>query len=250
MTKEEIYAIWAPSDSIWSRWAKPVLFAHVDSPLSFASVVESELDMTWAPPVGEQAALVIDLPGAEGVFAGLTLAKAGYRPVPLYNALPLPFGHSSTSQSAEAVDVWPIVAALRTGAEQLASRSLSTNAPPAFLLDSCRRAGYIGPSDFDNRSVSFTTDFPSANFLAAQGIRRIVLIQNDLNLPQEDLAHTLLRWQDGGFQIEVFRIGISEKPQLIKVPRPSWYGVMFQKALISLGLRRSVFGGFGQSAGG
>jgi len=35
--------------------------------------------------------VVLDLPGAEAVRVGLELARARYRPVPLYNAVPLPF---------------------------------------------------------------------------------------------------------------------------------------------------------------
>ncbi len=29
MTNEEIFAAWSPEVSIWSIWAKPVLFAHL-----------------------------------------------------------------------------------------------------------------------------------------------------------------------------------------------------------------------------
>src|SRR5262249_25610457 len=59
-------------------------------------------------------------------------------------------------------------------------------------------AGDWDPDEFDNRSISFTTDFPSANFLAAHGIARVMLVQKSSAEPQPDLAHSLRRWQDGG----------------------------------------------------
>jgi len=29
---EELFAAWAPAESIWSPWAKPVVFAHLKPP--------------------------------------------------------------------------------------------------------------------------------------------------------------------------------------------------------------------------
>src|SRR5258708_31140152 len=92
MNKEEIFSTWAPDESPWSRWAKPVLFAYLDSALSQVGVREAAQDMTWSPSPTAEVALVLDLPGAEGVLAGIALAAQGYRPVPLYNAVPLPSG--------------------------------------------------------------------------------------------------------------------------------------------------------------
>ena len=155
-----------------------------------------------------------------------------------------------------AVDVLPIISALRKGAEQLAQLNLPFDAPPAFLLDSNRQGWRkMIPGEFDNRSVSFTTDFPSANFLAAQGIERVILVQKGKLEPQPDLAHTLRRWQDGGINLERLRLDLPSRPEAFEVAQPSWYGAMFQRALSSLGLRRSKTGGFGawvpgSSAGG
>jgi len=56
----------------------------------------------------------------------------------------------------------------------------------------------IEPDEFDNRSISFTSDFPSANFLASHGIQRVMLVQKNSFEPQSDLTHSLRRWQDGG----------------------------------------------------
>jgi len=260
MNKEEIFSIWAPENSIWSRWAKPVLFAHLDSALSHIPVTSVPGDVSWPPPPEERVAIILDLPGADGVLTGLALAGRGYRPLPLYNALPLPFGQTllspATISRVAAVDVLPIISALRTGAKLLAQSTLPSDTPPAFLLDANRKGTRkMIPDEFDNRSVSFTTDFPSANFLASQSIQRVLLVQKQVLEPQPDLAQTLRRWQDGGLTLERLRLGPPSPREPFEVPRPAWYGAMFQRALSAMGLRRSSGGGFGawvpdSSAGG
>jgi hypothetical protein len=251
MNKEEIFQFWAPESATWSRWVKPVLFAHLDSALSHLTDTGSAADATWAPSPTEKVAIIVDLPSADGVVMGVALASRGYRPVPLYNALPMPLGRSLlsplTGQSVAAVNVLPILAALRSGAEQLAKLSLPMDAPPAFLLDANRLGAgrTMLPGEFDNRSISFTTDFPSANFFAAQGIQRVLLVQRNTETPQSDLTHSLRRWQDAGFVLEQFQIGRSERPERLEVSKPSWYGAMFQRALSSFGFRRASPAGFG-----
>ena len=46
------------------------------------------------------------------------------------------------------------------------------------------------PDKFDNRSISFTTDFPLVNFFASHGIECVMLVQKDRVEPQSDLART------------------------------------------------------------
>jgi hypothetical protein len=251
MTKEEIFSIWAPDASPWSPWAKPVVFAFLDTPLSHLAATGIAPEIGWAPPPEEKVALVLDLPGAEGAMAGLALAARGYRPVPLYNAVPLPWVEAlvdpTTGRPVAAVNVMPIISALRDGAETLAQLSLPADAPPAFLLDADRSGDgrKMLPDEFDNRSISFTTDFPSANFFAAYGIERVMLVQRGRFDPQPDLAHSLRRWQDAGFVLETKQIDSPLPPQRFEVPRPSWYGMMFQRMLSTIGLKRSPVGGFG-----
>ena len=85
--KDEIFRIWAPPESPWSPWAKPVLFSFMDSAFGVPHVRSIVFDGGWVPAPGSTA-IVVDLPGEEGVMWGLKLAGLGYRPVPLYNALP------------------------------------------------------------------------------------------------------------------------------------------------------------------
>lgn len=251
MNKEEVFALWAPEDSPWSRWAKPVLFTCLFPEVAQFPLTELTPNTDWAPPPEQRTTLVLDLPGAMGVLAGVALAGRGYRPVPLYNALPLPFGQPErdllTGRPLAAINVLPIIVALHKGAEALGQAGLPADAPPAFLLDA-NRAGdgrKMEPDEFDNRSVSFTTDFPSANFFAAQGIERVLLVQKGEPEPRQDLAHSLRRWQDAGFVLERKQIDSAEPAQRFEVARPSWYGWMFQRLLAGFGLRRASGGGFG-----
>ncbi len=245
MTKETIFQIWAPDGSPWSRWVKPVLFAWMDpAPSSLAPA--PTWDASWASPATGDTALVVDLPGGESVAAGLALAERGYRPVPLYNAVPMPTA-GFKPPDATAVDVWSIVSGLWQATPRLQERSLPFEAPPVFLLDWGRAGGGVppGPGSFDNRSVSFTTDFPSANFLLAHGVQRVVVVQSSLDQPQPDLAHTLRRWQEAGMVIELKRLDAAGGPMPCDVPKPSWFGWAFQRVLVALGLRRYGAGGFG-----
>jgi hypothetical protein len=251
MNKDEIFSIWAPDDSPWSRWAKPVLFAHLDQPWPQVAAENLPCDLGWMPAPAEKVALVLDLPGAEGVRVGIELAARGYRPVPLYNAVPKPFAARVLDPLAggfvAAVEVLPIANALAEGSPQLAQIGLPADAPPAFLLDSNRQGDGrpMNPGDFDNRSICFTTDFPSANFLHAQGIEKVLLVQRSRILPMEDLAHVLRRWQDGGLALERTRVDFPDGRLALEVARPSWYGTMFQRVLAAMGLRRARIGGFG-----
>jgi hypothetical protein len=200
--------------------------------------------------VHENVPLVLDLPGREGVDAALALAERGYRPVPLYNALPLPIqvlDPAAPIPARTAVDVRAIMVTLQQGTERLSRLVLPAEAPPAFALDWNRRGGEgrMPPGSFDNRSVSFTTDFPSANFLLAHGVQRIVLVQPSGDAPHADLAHTLRRWQEAGVVVELKRLDVPGPPTPCDVPKPSWFGWIWQRALVGLGLRRSRVGGFG-----
>jgi hypothetical protein len=261
MNKEQIFAAWSPNTSLWSVWVKPVLFAHLDIIAAAPELPGPSQNINWCPPKENKVVVVADLPGAEGVFLGVSLAERGYCPVPLYNAIPLPGGgfvlDPFTSRSVAAVNILPVISALRQGAEQLVNLKIASDASPVFLLDANRHGDgrVMLPDEFDNRSVCFTTDFPSANFLVAHGFQRALLVQNHRQEPQPDLAHVLRRWQEGGIILERVRTDLPAVPERFEVARPSRFGAMWQRALMALGLRRASGGGFGawipdSSAGG
>ena len=121
------------------------------------------------------------------------------------------------------------------------------DAPPAFLLDSMRLSG-TKPVDvgmFDNRWMVFPQDFPSASFLLSHGIQRVFLVQKDRVEPQDDLAHSLLRWQEGGIAVLSKNLTDGTPFSQITVKRPSRYKAIWYRALAQVGLRRSSAGGFG-----
>ncbi len=226
MTKEEVFDAWIPYGPPWSSWAKPVLFAHMELARSVNLVATLP---TSIPETRTRTALVLDLPGAEGISVGIALAKIGYRPVPLYNALPLPHPVDPQSHAhgvpPARVDVVPIISALKNGAEILSLLKLAPDAPPAFLLDAERRGSWLSDitGQFDNRSVSFPTDFPSAEILSSHGIRSVVLVQRNREEPQPDLEQTFRRWKESGIPLErlVLEPGAKIEPLVLK-PK-SWY---------------------------
>jgi hypothetical protein len=255
MTPEEVFDVWAPRDARWSPWAKPVLFAHLASqridPAAPPATPVLSYDVAALPRADGTTGVVVDLPGAEGVAVGVLLAAAGYRPVPLYNAVPasttefLAYGGVRTS----VVDMAQVLLALREAAPPLAALRLPPGAPPAFLLDARRRTGdgaaALRPGVFDNRSVSLPTDFPSGNLLLSHGIRRAILVQRAPGQPQPDLAHTLRRWQDLGIEIQTWSPAQPDAPQPLVVTKPPWYQHLWHALRVRLRLTPSPLGGFG-----
>jgi hypothetical protein len=246
MKPSELYKLWAPEDSIWSNWAKPVLFAENifgdEEPQQTTKWLTANI--AWAPAIDSRTAVLLDLPGSNSVWYGTALSQRGYRPVPLYNGVRGPVMSMSTSAL---VSVDAIILALHQVGETMAKLQLPANAPPVFLLDSARFAGAssVTPGRFDNRWWIFPQDFPSANFLLSRGIRSVVLGQAQATGPHRDLAHVLLRWQEAGIQILACSVDDALQPSPITVERPANFRSLWYRALVLAGLRRNSAGGFG-----
>ncbi len=255
MNVDDLFEVWAPRESLWSPWVKPVLFSFCgQSPeRNLIPAVEIEPDYPWLHQPWHHTAMVIDLPGVDSVRLGMRFARAGFRPVPLFNAVPAAtprvggFGCEVEATPMPVVEVGPIIRALIAATPQLKSLSLDPGASPVFLLDSRRREAkvLITPGMFDNRSISFPTDFPSANFLLAHGIKQAVIVQQSGDQPQSDLAHTLRAWQAGHLEILLKALDVDGDPIKCEVARPSRYRLWFYRALEMLGFQRNVLGGFG-----
>jgi hypothetical protein len=246
MTKHEIFEVWAPPGGIWSDWVKPVLFARMQSEVEYVADpprLPSDPQIRYE----QESALVIDLPGALGVEVGIIAAKNGYRPVPLYNALPAPNENPLGLTGATVPGITGVMYSLAAATPVLSSLSLPSAAPAAFLLDANRRGGMGKPRPgmFDNRSVSFTTDFPSATYLSVQGISKVYLVQETGAAPQPDLAHTLLKWQENGIQIFAKTLMNPEVLEPLRIARPSHFGRIWYRVLLALGLQSDRLGGFG-----
>jgi len=246
MWGREAYRIWAPDEADWSLWAKPTPFAQ-PSPSAPGD----------APPVGgeqfsrepgssrlsfnaldPETALVIDLPGVESVAVGLEAAALGWRPVPVFNA---------TNGPKPEVPQAELLYRLQAATALLAELDLSPDAPPAFLLDARRRGSGSrpAPGTFDNRWMVFPQDFPSANRLLANEVRRAVVVTSPGAALAEDLRHVLRRWQEAGLPILTAEIGSQRPSEPVDVPRPPRFRNFFYVALAMLGLYRNSAGGFG-----
>lgn len=239
MTEQEIYDLWAPLDSPWSPWVKPVLFTQLDHNLSARTSAMRPLKSELAASLAAQRlALVLDLPGEHAVEVGLQLARSGYRPVPLFNT-----SHGTNP----VVAVGGILQALRAGTDLLRTVTLAPDAPPAFLLDAqrMRERGPVLPGKYDNRWLVFPQDFPSAHFLKSQKIDAVVLVQETSLRPQDDLAHVLLRWQEESIPLLAISSDAPILPEPIRVEKPPRYRSLWYHFLAVLGLRRNSAGGFG-----
>jgi hypothetical protein len=226
MSMQDAYEAWAPAASQWSKWAKPVLFAAMREQQAKAGQPElGGANLDWLPAGDPTTFYVLDLPGAEGVVVGLDLAAKGVRPVPLYNALPAPaVGSRAVSERQPvAVDVETIVGALRRGATVLRDLTIAPTAPPAFLLDWNRNSNAAArkPSYFDNRSISFASDFPSADYLRSAGLTRAVLVQRVTSAVHSDLSQTLWQWHQGGLRVQLKRLDLETAPVDLPVKKPS-----------------------------
>lgn len=213
MTGRDAFKIWAPSGVPWAAWVRPVPFAAPDktpAPAVVGSLALPTIAYTAAPQ--SDTALIVDLPGADGIKEGVALAGLGYRPVPLYN------GTNAQEGAMPLVDNGALAAALQWGALALEKISIPANAPPAFLLDSNRTHRHkMNASVFDNSWDIYPQDMPSAEYFLASGIRRIIVRGDAI---QNDLCRILYPFQKKGIAI-LFTGGYSpaEAVVLNKPPR-------------------------------
>ncbi len=232
LSREEMFEAWAPADSPWSAWAKPVLFAY--APLEGKGTVATEELSAGALGYERDAAIVVDLPGKQSALMGLALAQAGYQPVPLYNSAPGP---------SALVDMETIARQLPDIAERLKRRARKPNAPPAFLLNSDRiqtGPGMLSPARYDNRWCVVPQDMPSAEFLIGAGIKRVILV----GPVHDDMAHVLYRYQEA--KLPISRVALEgDPPKPIEVSRPRSYKSLWYRLNVFAGLKRNSAGGFG-----
>ena len=249
MNREDVHRAWAPADEPWSAWVKPVLFAHLaDGVTAGAPPPASSSAVDWlrrgvieplaaAQPAESHpyradsrlrdTAFVIDVAGADGVGLGASVADSGWRPIPLYNAIPAPLAR---------VDVLPIMQALVDVSARVAV--VPPGAPPAFLLDANRSgrggvAWHAGEPVFDNRSQHHASDFPSVETLCQAGIRRVVLVAAQPE-PAFDLEPILLDWQQRGLALWRKRSDVSDPVAPFTLRRPSLLTRIWREVTVPL----------------
>lgn len=197
------YKAWAPFDSPWGQWAKPILFVgERQTPLQGNETIEMDIPQDLSNMYDSQTAIIVDLPGKQGVLKGLGLAEDGYRPVPLYNGVPA----EKVGSLKPIVETQGMIDGLLAGALYLDGLTIPANAPPAFLLDYDRAKASAESDDlYDNRWSVDLADVPQASVLLAQGINRVVVwTRGELN---EDLGPILAMYQAGGIALFLYRGG-------------------------------------------
>lgn len=187
-----VFAVWAPDASPWSAWAKPVLFVQSE-PAAAVPLPPAELTPERVPARSKRAAIVVDMPDAQGISCALVLAGAGYRPVPLYN--------STTGPGQELIDLNAIRSGLAEAAALLPTMGIPDDAPPAFIIDSRRVDGIPAPNVYDNRWMVFPQDFPSARALRTADLGSVIVIRTDARAMQPDLRWVLRHWKREGIEV-------------------------------------------------
>jgi hypothetical protein len=252
MTNESLYEIWRPNSSPWSQWVKPVVFPFLrpgDHGVDEYSVQD------WLVQLHPDTAVIVDLPGAEGVSTGIAMARAGYLPVLSYNACPtgafagaapesMSIPSSRPSDPPVVVDMSSILTAICGTTKELASLALSPQAPPVFVLDGNRRGSGIpyGPGWFDNRSFVTPADFPSADYFRRHGISKIILLQLTLDI-NPDLLQVLLRLQRDGMALATQAPWKPWAPRPLVVKPPNFIVSAWEWLRRKIGYRRDPLDG-------
>lgn len=211
MTDKEIYRIWAPLGKKWTEWARPVPFVEIHEYSKQYNVTPFEVPgVEFTDEQYADAALIVDLPGAESVERGIALAKKGYRPIPLFN------GTIEQAGARTTVDNQSVGVALIQGAKELLQLDIPEDALPVFLLDCNRLHRHrIDVSVFDNSWDIYAHDMPSAEYFLNSGIHKIIVIGDFIG---KDLKKVLYGYQKKKLDIYLMK-GYGE-PKKVKLFKP------------------------------
>lgn len=213
----QVYSQWAPEGKKWIDWVRPVPFINIgkgtkryrvcseDMVSNLFSKEEKELE-----PFMSNAALVVDMAGAQSVMLGLHLAREGFRPIPIYN------GTIEQENARATTDNQSVSEALLMSCQMLKDIKIDEDVMPAFLLDSNRLNRYkrnIGI--FDNSWDVYPQDMPSAEYFLKNGIDKILVVGENLS---RDLRKILYNYQRKNIQIYFKKM--YDAPVKVKVRKP------------------------------
>lgn len=234
---QRLFEIWAPPNAVFSPWAKPLLFAQMDTGRAVPPADHAPPAQPWAGALDARTAVILDLPGDDAVRHAAALATLGHRPVPLFNG---------SDGDKPAIDVRPVMLALRQATPAIERAPLTDQSPPVFMLDARRYSATSkpGPGWFDNRWVVFPQDFPSGRFLRAHAIERALLVRKGPWRTGDDLLEILARWAKDGVELLSAE---ADKPDAAPLRAHAPWGLrpIAALALVMLGLRANSAGGFG-----
>lgn len=193
MNGKEIYKIYAPKDTKWTEWIRPVPFVAIDKYSRKPITNWIDRKVIFTDKYEKDTVIFVDLPGKESIELGISLAHIGYRPIPLFNGTDEQIGSQSTT------DTYLIESCLINGSEKLKNILIENNANPAFLLDSSRTNRYrANESIFDNSWDLYKQDIPTFDFFKKNEIGKIIVVGN---MVQRDLRKIFFEFQNKGIEI-------------------------------------------------
>ncbi len=177
MMPVEVYRIWAPLGNKWVDWVRPVAFVAISS-ISKAYAMKKEtlptityLDEAAWNREERDYAIILDMAGEDSVAAGISLAKLGFIPIPIYG------GTIEQPGARATVDNQSVAVALKNWAPELAKLDIEEDACPAFMLDSNRLNMYqMEEVIYDNSWDVYPQDLPSPEYFLNNGIKKILVV--------------------------------------------------------------------------
>lgn len=195
MNGKEIYKIYAGDAAKWTNWIRPVPFVAIDTYDRKPITNWVDRKVMFIDEYQKDVAIFIDLPEQESIELGISLAKLGYRPIPVFNGTDAQAGAEATT------DTYLVERALINGAEKLKNIHLNNDANPAFLLDSYRTNRYrANESIFDNSWDLYKQDIPTADYFKQNRITKIIVVSSDI---QKDLKKIFLKFQENGIEFYI-----------------------------------------------
>lgn len=157
--------------------------------------------------LGKDTAVILDSGGAHSVAMAVKLVEQGYQPVVMFNSVPHPRGTNRSEQE---------LATLLYFAGQMEKLrqegEITPDAPPVFILNA-HRGDTPEEGEVDNSYTYQKGDFPTAQELDENGIRKVVylnegdqngLINETYQSPkrlQRDLKPIAEAWEKAGIKI-------------------------------------------------
>ncbi len=249
---EVLFQLYGPlTGSPWVPYHCPTLFAAIDK----LRIVPKERLMSkfyerqFAPEawgwLGADTMVIVDLPGATTIEAGVILIKEAAQPICTFDHWPFATGNRS---AARVVDPEPIIDMMFTLAHEVleARKTLTTHVAPVWLCDN-RRLGGRGqirplPGTFDNRYFIDDSILAGPKTLRKGGIRKVVYFNERLeDDPLPDLVPFLIEAHKLGLTLQ--QVSLTDENTWVE---PSPMEVPFMRKLPIQGFRRTDMGGFGQ----
>lgn len=193
MNGKDIYKIYAPDNTKWTQWVRPVAFVAIDTYNRKPAFNFIGRKILFLDQYEKDTAIFIDLLGSESIELGISLANMGYRPIPLFNGTDEQVGSQATTDS------YLVESSLINGSMKLKNILLSNDANPAFLLDSSRTNRYrVSESMFDNSWDLYKQDIPTSKYFKDNGIYKIIIVGNNV---QRDLRKIFFDFQNDEIEI-------------------------------------------------